>query len=225
MGKHSMKMVIVKGPALDDGNKDKLDSTLSLLNEIQSGAHASQPPEVLDDESLEKAAEKVHEEWRQKKHSEMLALGVTLPVPQWKRLPDEEYKEWSAALSEDVLAKVHCYCPPQPTNASFPHLNMRGEGMKVSLAFAWVKQDGLRIFCSFFGRGTMQCIGAILTSRTSICQSLGRQPIGSMRSEHLDIHLLPQHRRVELTSNCFQDSKGTSWPKADRQLLQRDYGK
>jgi len=124
-----------------DGNKDKLDSTLSLLNEIQSGAHASQPSEVLDDESLEEAAEKVHEEWRQKKHSEMLALGVTLPVPQWKRLPDEEYKEWSAALSEDVLAKVHCYCPPQPTNPSFPHLNMRGEGMKGDSAVHWCDID------------------------------------------------------------------------------------
>ena len=151
---HVLEMAVIEGPALDKGNKDKLDSTLSLLHEIQDGAHTSEHPNVLrsmrsmdgahtsehpnvlDGESLEEAAEKVHEEWRQKKHSEMLALGATLPVPQWKRLPDDEYNEWSAALSEEVLTTVHCYCPPQPTNPSFPHLNMRGDEMKVCLAFA-----------------------------------------------------------------------------------------
>ena len=69
---------------------------------------------------MEEAAAKIHEEWRQKKHREMRALGATLPVPQWKRLPDNEYEVWSAALEPDVLAKVHRYCAPQPTNPSAP---------------------------------------------------------------------------------------------------------
>ena len=138
---HALAMAVVESRALDEGSNDKLDSALSLLNEIQYCAHTGggQSHQVVDKsageaaESLEDAAKKVHEEWRRKKHSEILALGAKLPVPQWKRIPDDQYKEWSAVLSEDVLAEVHRYCPPQPTNPSAPHLNMCGGGMKVHL--------------------------------------------------------------------------------------------
>ena len=75
---------------------------------------------VAVEAALEAAAEKVHEEWRAKKNAEMAALGITSPVPQWKRILPDEYEAWAAALPPEVVATVHRYSAPQPTNPSAP---------------------------------------------------------------------------------------------------------
>ena len=65
---------------------------------------------------IEAASEKVHDEWRTKRHSQLESDGATLPVPQWKRVSPEDYEAWAAALPAEVLATVYRYSPPQPNN-------------------------------------------------------------------------------------------------------------
>ena len=69
---------------------------------------------------LEVASEKVHEEWREKRRKEMVSLGAKLPVPAWKRLPLEEYEAWAPTLPPGVLANVHRFRSPNPTNPTAP---------------------------------------------------------------------------------------------------------
>ena len=69
---------------------------------------------------LEVASEKVHEEWREKRRKEMVSLGAKLPVPAWKRLPLEEYEAWAHTLPSGVLATIHRFRSPNPTNPTAP---------------------------------------------------------------------------------------------------------
>ena len=80
---------------------------------------------AIEAAAIEAAAEKEHEEWRQKKQEEMAALGATSPVPQWRRMSASEYKLWAASIPPDVLATVHCFSVPQPANPLAP-LNSDG---------------------------------------------------------------------------------------------------
>ena len=114
-------------------------SQVSNLSSPMNGTNVyPHTPTSQSSESIEEAAAKIHEEWRRKRRQEMHALGATLPVPQWKRISEDEYEAWSAALSSDVLARMHRYCEPQPTNPSAP---LDGDSLSDQNAVHWCDID------------------------------------------------------------------------------------
>ena len=70
--------------------------------------------------ALEAAAEKVHDEWRQKRRKEFEQQGVMGETPLWKRVDSDDYDAWAASLDPAVLEAVHRHRPPQADNPNAP---------------------------------------------------------------------------------------------------------
>ena len=59
-------------------------------------------------------------EWQEKRRLELASVGVTDPLPQWKRLEADEYEAWALSLTADDLKSAHRHCAAQQHNPAAP---------------------------------------------------------------------------------------------------------